>query len=98
MLETYSLKKHLEDVRQELAHALYQHDAACRVIARLIKERDAARRSVRVGHQQTCFPSPLTCVAVRVQCFGRHSGEHERRRTAETRRQRLGGSDGDRGR
>ncbi len=46
MLETYTLKKHLEDVRQELAHALYQHDAACRVIARLMKERDAARKYV----------------------------------------------------
>eukprot|EP00954_Amorphochlora_amoebiformis_P027721 1387333-Amorphochlora_amoeboformis.AAC.1 len=46
MLETYTLKKHLADVRQELAYALYQKDAACRVIARLVKERDQARTAL----------------------------------------------------
>ncbi|OAA40961.1 cell cycle control protein [Metarhizium rileyi] len=45
-LETYNLKEQLVRTREELATALYQHDAAVRVIARLSKERDEARDSL----------------------------------------------------
>jgi len=40
MLEIHSLRTDLEDTRKELAHALYQYDAACRVIAKLVKEKE----------------------------------------------------------
>lgn len=42
-LETYELKQQLDRTRQELSTALYQYDAALRVIARIQKERDEAR-------------------------------------------------------
>lgn len=42
-METYNLKEQLARTREELATALYQHDAAVRVIARLTRERDEAR-------------------------------------------------------
>jgi len=43
LLELYDTRKSLEETRRELSSALYQNDAAVRVVARLVRERDEAR-------------------------------------------------------
>eukprot|EP00250_Pteridium_aquilinum_P010342 c19315_g1_i1 orf=130-1698(+) len=59
VLSNYALEQQLHTARQELSHALYQHDAACRVIARLKKERDEAHTLLAQAERQLPNPSPV---------------------------------------
>merc|ERR1712107_634437 len=59
MTETYELKTHLDTTRKQLSHALYQHDAACRVIARLLRDRDASRAQVAQLQEQLTNMRPM---------------------------------------
>ena len=46
MLENYALKQRVKQQDQELANALYQHEASIKVIARVTRERDEARNAL----------------------------------------------------
>ncbi|KAK9458363.1 Prp19/Pso4-like-domain-containing protein [Dipodascopsis uninucleata] len=46
VLETLTLRQELLKTRQDLSTALYYHDAAVRVVARLTEERDEVRKKL----------------------------------------------------
>ncbi|KAA3485357.1 pre-mRNA-processing factor 19-like [Gossypium australe] len=73
MLSNFALEQQLHTARQELSHALYQHDAACRVIARLKKERDEARSLLAQAERQ----APLPSSAVTAVSNGKRASEEE---------------------
>jgi pre-mRNA-processing factor 19 len=52
LLENFQIKKQLQEVRQEMANNLYQHEAASLVICRLIKERDQLKTQLNIFKQQ----------------------------------------------
>jgi len=52
-LELFDTRKALEETRKELSHALYQNDAAVRVVARLAMERDQARQELQQWKSST---------------------------------------------
>jgi pre-mRNA-processing factor 19 len=46
MLEMFELRDALRGARKEVAQSLYMHDAACRTIARLTQEKEAAQKAL----------------------------------------------------
>jgi len=78
VLSNYALEQQLHTARQELSHALYQHDAACRVIARLRIERDEARDLLLKAERQV--PSTIAApapAAPTVTSNGKRAPENE---------------------
>jgi pre-mRNA-processing factor 19 len=56
MTDTFNLKTELNRSKEELAHSLYQLEGACRVIARLTRERDDALSKITHLQREAAIP------------------------------------------
>ena len=52
MLELYALREQLSSTRQELSTSIYQHEAACRVVAKLLKEKEELKEELEKAKDQ----------------------------------------------
>ncbi|EDQ84987.1 uncharacterized protein MONBRDRAFT_34443 [Monosiga brevicollis MX1] len=75
MLETFELKRENHKLTQELTQSLYQHDAATRVIARLIKERDQARQALESLQASGVAPANNAAPAAQSEAMDASSDE-----------------------
>eukprot|EP01086_Lenisia_limosa_P006486 TRINITY_DN25351_c0_g1_i1.p1 TRINITY_DN25351_c0_g1~~TRINITY_DN25351_c0_g1_i1.p1 ORF type:complete len:486 (-),score=163.13 TRINITY_DN25351_c0_g1_i1:18-1475(-) len=69
-LEAYTVRQNNETLRQELSHTLYQHDASCRVVARLMKERDDARAELASYRASGAAPADTSAPGVSEELVG----------------------------
>ena len=70
VLEMHVLRKELDSTRTELSHTLYQHDAACRVIAKLLKEQEALKSELAEAKKRPAHAAPAAGAAAAAASAG----------------------------